>query len=132
MKYFFLFFKSIFAYNKAQPEHQFIKMLSSKKPDVKIDVCYHYRKPESGSIVIYNLGKYSLTNLKVILINDKGESFDYALTKIAIKTGEIIKYNTENALSGALFSGKLQSVTVECSQKSFPFIVDENNNFKSN
>jgi hypothetical protein len=106
-------------------------MFSSKKPDIKIDACYHYRKPESGSIVVYNLGKSSLANLKVILINDKGESFDYTITKIAIKTGELIKYTTESDLNGSLFSGKLATVKIECRQTIFHYTVDENNIFKA-
>lgn len=106
-------------------------MLSNKKSDIKIDVCYHYRKPESGSIVIYNLGKKSLANLKVILINDIGQTFDYKITKIAIKTGDLIKYATESAQNELLFSGKLATVKVECGQTAFHYTVDENNNFKA-
>jgi hypothetical protein len=105
-------------------------MLSSKKTDIKIDVCYHYHNPNSGSLVIYNMGKYGLVNLKVILINDKGESFDYTITKIAIKTGELIKYTTESDLNGSLFSGKLATVKVECRQTIFHYTVDDNNNFR--
>jgi hypothetical protein len=106
-------------------------MLLSKKSDVKIDICYHYRKPESGCLVIYNMGKSKLANLKVILANEKGQSFDYVIPKISLKTGELIKYTTEKAQNGSLFSGELKTVRVEIGQTAFYFVVDENYNFRA-
>jgi hypothetical protein len=106
-------------------------MLSNKKPEIKVQVSYHYHKPESGSIVIYNVGKNKLANLKVVLTNDKGQSFDYKISKIGNKTGELINYRTENALNGLLFNGSIVSVKVVCGSLAFQFKADLNNTFKA-
>lgn len=67
------------------------------------------------------MGKSSLKDVSVTLINDTGDNFKYTTNTVSARSNEIIHFGTKNDTNGKLFTGIIVKVVVKTNDISATF-----------
>jgi len=78
----------------------------------KLDLSFHYHKPESRQLVLYNLGSRRIFNVKAEIINSEGRKFSSNFDHISQKIGILIEIDKTTNASDSFFEGTVDNVQV--------------------
>jgi len=95
-----------------------------------VQIAFHQHLPESKILLIYNMGKSSLKDVSVTLINETGENYTYTTNSVSARSNELIYFGTKNDINGKLFTGNIVKVVVKTLEISTAF--KPNDTFKFN
>ncbi|NOU48660.1 MAG: hypothetical protein HOO86_16590 [Bacteroidales bacterium] len=67
------------------------------------------------------MGKSSLKDVSVTLINDTAENYTYTTNSVSARSNELIHFGTKNDTNGKLFTGNIVKVVVKTLEISATF-----------
>lgn len=100
--------------------------IALKKPaQFHVNVTYKYHKPESRCLIVYNMSKFRLTNLKVELDTLKGIKLHHHIESINVKMA--VSINLAELFPDQNFTGedRITRIEVHCKHFTETFVLDE-------
>jgi len=94
-----------------------------------LSVSYEHHKEESKKLIIYNISSNTIKSSEIKLLNANKQTYSYKRERLEKKTGNLLDYCKEPDLEGNLFSGKLESVIIQCSFGKFKFSPETDQKF---
>lgn len=88
-----------------------IKRMDNKK--VKIDLAFHYHKKTTNALVFFNLGRSSIKNVSIQIINTHKTTFTTNIEQVSQKTGLLIKLEGLSNNQGLPFDGDIDQVFIK-------------------
>ncbi len=98
---------------------------SKKQSKCPFNISYHYHKPESGKLILYNLSGKTVRNVHLTIIGEQNQKLPFDIPELQHKTTHLVDYSMQPDGQQPGLEGPVRHVEVACSGKKYVFRPDE-------
>lgn len=95
-----------------------------------IHIAYQLHNPETRCLFVYNLGKVTLKQLTVTIMDGDGKQSQFQTNKISARSNDVIDYGSTPDMNGQMFTGIVTKVIVNAFDSDFTFKLTANSKFE--